>query len=150
MNVIFIIIWLLVVGFFHSLLELEIEGREIQGGWARFLPTKRIKNKMTMFLIHKEITLYHILTILLFISLFHGAFIFKKWSINDEIKLFGYLCFYFVWEDFCWFLCHPKFRLKNFRKGKIDWHTKWVFNFLPVSYVWGIIVGGILLYLGSI
>jgi hypothetical protein len=130
-------------------MELEIEGHGCSGGWARQLPTKRYYNKFIKLIINKEITTYHIFMLLLILSLFHGIFLIYKWTLKNELIILGLLLFYFILEDFCWFLFNKKIGIKKFKPGKISWHRRWFLNFIPVSYVIGGIIGTLLLILGG-
>jgi hypothetical protein len=141
-----IIFWILVLAFFQALQETQIEGK---AGWARHLPTFRISTFVTKIFLSKEITGYHIYMLLMFVTIFHGIFLFQEWSIKNELLIFGLLNWYFVIEDFLFFIVNPHYRFKNFRKGKISWHKRWIFNLIPVSYAWGMIIGTGLLLLGG-
>lgn len=140
-----IFVWMLILSFFHALQEREIEGK---AGWARHLPTFRINIFLTKLLIGKEITGYHIYMLLMFLVIFHGIFITIPFSIQKELFILGLMSYYWVIEDFLFFIVNPHYRFKNFRQGKISWHKRWIFKFIPVSYVWGIIIGTTLLLLG--
>lgn len=141
-------LFLIILAFLHSKLELEIEGTEEDGGWAKWLPCWRRSNWFTQLVLGKEMTGYHFQMILLGLLLLHSPFMFITWTIKLESLFFGYFCIYWVMEDFVYFLLHPKYRLKNFRKGKISWHKRF-WGFLPVSYWSGIILGIIFLILGK-
>jgi len=138
-------IWLIILAFFHSLQEIQIEGKN--GGWARHLPTFRINVFLTNILLGKGLSGYHLFMLLMFITIFHGIFLFEQWSWKLEALSFGLLSFYFVIEDFLWFVFNKHYGIKKFRKGKINWHKRWMLG-LPTSYWWGIIIGVLLVYLG--
>ena len=136
-----ILIWMLILAFFHARQEIEIEGK---AGWAGHLPTFRINVFFRKLLGGKALTGYHLYMIILFITIFHGAFLFIKWSWEMECKLIALLCWYFVVEDFLWFLSNKNYRWRKFWQQKIEWHKRW-FLHLPVSY-WGAIILGIILF----
>lgn len=142
-----LLLFTIIITFFHALEELEIEGRT-KHGWARNLPTKRFCNKFTLFLVGKELTMYHIYLVLRVFLFYHMTFIFSAWTIKKELNVLAFISFYFVLEDFLWFLLNPKFRLSQFKKKYISWHKRWAGNFIPVSYVYGILIGIILILLG--
>lgn len=144
-----IIIWLILSSILHSLMELEIEGHGCSGGWARQLPTKRYYNKFIKLFINKEITTYHIMMLFLIFCLFHGIFTLYPWTIKNELIVIGLLVYYFILEDFFWFLFNKKIGMKFFRPGKISWHRRWFLKIIPVSYVIGIVIGTLLLLLGG-
>jgi hypothetical protein len=143
-----IIISIILAALLESLEELEIEGRT-KHGWARGLPTRRINNVLIMVLIGKEITMYHVFMLLLSGLFFHSCFIFVKWNISTELFVLSALSFYFIIEDFFWFLLNPCYRIKNFKAGKISWHKRWLLG-IPLSYWTGLITSGLLLYLGNV
>jgi len=139
-----IIFWIIILALFQALQETQIEGK---AGWARHLPTFRINIFITKLLIGKEITGYHIYMLLMFITIFHGIFLFQEWSINKELITLGSLNIYFIIEDFLFFIVNPHYTLNHFKKEYISWHKRWFLK-IPVSYWWGIIIGTILLLLG--
>jgi hypothetical protein len=139
-------IWMLILAYLHAKQETEIEGK---AGWARHLPTFRINVFITKLLIGKEITGYHIYMLLMFLIIFHLPLLFIPFTWKNECIVMGLISVYWVIEDFLFFIVNPHFTLKNFCKSKICWHKRWcLWNLMPVSYIWGIIVGSILLILG--
>lgn len=142
------VIWLILIAILHSKMELEIEGHGLQGGWARNLPTKRRFNKLTHLLLNKEITDYHIYMLLLICAIFHGYFFTVSWTYKEELFILGLLTYYFILEDYFWFVFNKKIGIKKFHRGVISWHKDWLGKYIPISYVWGIIIGIILFYLG--
>ena len=138
-------IWMLILAYFHAKQETEIEGK---AGWARHLPTFRINIFITKFILAKEITGYHIFLLLMYITIFHGIYLFQPYALKTELIIFGLLNWYFVIEDFLFFVVNPHYGIKKFRKGYISWHKRWIFNFIPISYAVGIIIGTSLLLLG--
>lgn len=142
-----IFIWMIILAFFHSLQETQIEGKN---GWSRHLPTFRINIFLTKLLIGKDISGYHIFMLIMWFVIFHGIFLFQSWTLKTEYMIMGFFSCYWVIEDFLFFIVNPHYGIKSFRPNKIDWHRRWVFNIIPVSYVWGIILGVTLLYIGKI
>lgn len=139
-----LVIWMIFLAFFHAKQEIEIEGKN---GWARNLPTFRINNRLTRILIAKELTGYHIFMLLMFLLIFHLPLFFIRVSIQNECILLGLMSFYWVIEDFLFFIFNPHFGIKKFRKKYISWHKRFLFG-IPYSYYSGLIIGGILIYLG--
>jgi len=139
-----IFIWMIILALFHALNEVQIEGKN---GWARHLPTFRINVFFYKFLGGKPLTGYHLYMLLMFITIFHGIFLFQTWDIQTECSIFGYFSLYFVIEDFLFFVVNPHYKLKNFKKGKIEWHKRWFWG-CPWTYWWGMIIGTFLLLLG--
>jgi hypothetical protein len=140
-----ILIWIIILALFQALQECQIEGK---AGWARHLPTFRINIFITKFILAKEITGYHIFLLLMYITIFHGIYLFQPYALKTELIIFGLLNWYFVIEDFLFFVVNPHYGIKKFRKGYISWHKRWIFNFIPISYAVGIIIGTSLLLLG--
>ena len=141
-------IWMLLLAFFHAKQETEIEGK---AGWARHLPTFRINIFITKLLIGKEITGYHIYMLLMFLVIFHLPLFFIPFTWRNESTIMGLMSIYWVIEDFLFFIVNPHFRLKNFCKSKICWHKRWcLWDLIPVSYVYGVFIGILLLILGGL
>lgn len=139
-----LLIWQLgyfyLIGVFLALLEVEIEG---PNGWAKNLPTKRLKvwwyQKMG-----KEITGYHLILSVFLILFMHLPLVLEKrfnWEL--EILIITQYLFFVVYWDFLWFVFNPHFRLKNFKKGGVPWHASWLLG-LPTEY-WLAIFGGLFL-----
>jgi hypothetical protein len=141
-----IFIWMIILAFFHSFQETQIEGK---AGWARHLPTFRISTFITKLLINKEITGYHLFMLIMWIIIFHGIYLFFPFTLKTELIIFGLLNWYFIIEDFLFFIVNPHFGIKSFRPGKISWHRRWFLNFIPVSYIIGAVIGTLLLILGG-
>ena len=85
-----IIIWMLILAYFHAKQETEIEGK---AGWARHLPTFRINIFLTKLLLGKEITGYHIYMLLMFLVMFHLPYLFIPFTIKTELTIIGCMSF---------------------------------------------------------
>jgi hypothetical protein len=72
---------------------------------------------------------------------------FISWALKTEFTILGLFSFFWIAEDWFWFLENDYYGLRNFKKGRIFWHKRWLFG-LPVSYVYGMIIGIIFLLLG--
>jgi hypothetical protein len=143
-----IILYLLLVSVVHAKLEIMVEGDE-SGGWARKLPCWRFNVFITKLLIGKEISGYHFYLCLLFFLLFHNIFLFVPWTMNLEFFVLGSFFWYWVFEDFFWFVLNKHYGICKFRKGKILWHIRWFWG-LPVSYWISGILGTLFLILGGL
>lgn len=141
-----IIVWIFILAYLHAKQETEIEGKD---GWARHLPTFRINIFITKLLIGKEITGYHIYMLLMFLTIFHLPLIFICFSWQSELVILGFMSYYWILEDFLFFIVNPHFRLRKFKKRYISWHKRWIFNIMPDSYAYGILIGSALLYIAS-
>jgi hypothetical protein len=141
-----IIVFLILLAAIHAKLELQIEGKK--AGWALRLPCWRIDNRFTQFFLGKEITGYHYYLLIMFMFLFHSPYLFIEFTLKNELNILGLFCWYWIAEDWFWFLENSMYGLRNFKPGRIFWHRRWIW-FLPVSYIWGIIIGTILLFIGG-
>jgi len=139
-----ILMYLILLATIHAKMELMAEGK---GGWGLNFPCWRINNCITNILINKELTGYHFYMCLMFFLLFHSPFFFMTWTFKKELTTLGLFFWYWVIEDFLWFVESKHYGLRNFKKGRIYWHKRWKFG-LPISYWWSIIIGVILLILG--
>jgi len=139
-----IILYLLLLAAIHAKMELMSEGKM---GWGLRFPCWRINNALINFLIGKELTGYHFYMCILFLLLFNSPFLFIPFTIKKELLILGLYFWYWVWEDFFWFVESKQYGLRNFKKGRIYWHKRF-FLYLPVSYWSGIIIGTGLLILG--
>jgi hypothetical protein len=143
-----IILFILFLAALLAKLELQIEGKK--AGWALRLPCWKTENKCTNWLLgNKPLTGYHVWLLTTFFFIFHSPYLFISFDIKKELTLLGLFCWFWIAEDWFWFLENNFYGLRNFRPGRIFWHKRWVW-FLPVSYIWGIIIGTILLILGGI
>ena len=113
-------------------LEINIEGSE---GWAKNLPTWRIKNRLTrLFVGNQYFTGYHFwLIIVLLTFLQFPFFIGVHWGLSMELKIIGMFWLAVLMEDFFWFLLNPSFGIKKFNKKYAYWHLGWI-GFIPTIY----------------
>jgi len=142
---IIIILYLILLAAIHAKVELMIEGR--RGGWGLRFPCWVVNNKLTQLIIGKELTGYHFYLMIMFLLLFHSPFIFIEYSFKKELLILGVYFWYWVIEDFLWFIENDYYGLRNFKAGRIRWHKRWFLK-LPYSYWESMIVGSILLMLG--
>jgi hypothetical protein len=96
------ILYIIGLAALHAQVELMVEGQ--RGGWAMRLPCWRIDNKFIRFFLGKELTGYHFYLLFLFLFIFHGVFLFTDWTIQKESILLGFFNFYWILEDWFWFL----------------------------------------------
>jgi len=138
------IVYTIALAIIFALLEVQVEGKD---GWCRNLPTFRINVFFRKILGGKPLTGYHIYLILFLIIVFHAMLHENPFSLQKEFQIFGLLCWFFILEDFCWFIFNPHYQLKRFLKKDIEWHKRWIWK-LPSMYWWGGIIGTFLLILG--
>lgn len=133
MNVVLpLFIFSLLLAFLIAKLEINIEGKN---GWAKNLPTWRIKNKWTkIFMQEYPLTGYHLYLMLTVFSFLHFPFFFGTyWNLSNEFIILGLYSVIFLVEDFLWFVLNPHYGLKKFHKDHIEWHHPWIFN-IPIMY----------------
>src|SRR6185369_8078240 len=115
-------------------LEIQIEGEK---GWAGALPTWRINNKATSFILggaYHPLTGYHFFLGLFVITFFHFPFVLGlSWSGAIEFKIIAAFSLFWLIEDFLWFVFNPSFGISRFKPGEIPWHQRWIWR-LPFSY----------------
>ena len=133
-------LYLLLLAAVLAKLELQIEGNK--QGWAARLPCWKIENNFINWLLgNKPLTGYHLWLMITFFIVFHGYFLFIPWTLSKELYTLGYFSLFWVAEDWFWFLENSYYGLRNFKKGRVYWHKRWIFG-LPNSY-WGAILLGI-------
>ncbi len=104
-----------------ALMEIQIEGPH---GWASNLPTWRLKlNWYNRLFPGRPLTGYH-LWILIFLAIVaHLPFAFGlPWTTNGQLRAVAFILFFWVLEDFAWFVLNPHFGLRRFRPEHIAWH----------------------------
>lgn len=131
-----------------ALLEIAIEGDQ---GWAAALPTWKIENKWTRwFFSSRPLTGYHLyvhLFVLVFVHLPYGlGFLAPSWKV--EARIAAFLIFFWVMEDFLWFVLNPAFGIRRFTREHVWWHAPTWWWVMPRDY-WVFLPLGILLYLFS-
>ncbi len=126
-------LWSLLLAFFLAKLEINIEG---QSGWAKNLPTWRIKNKLTKFFLGETpLTGYHTWLFGMMFVLYHFPFVVGvDWSLQLELQFIAAFLFFSVTEDFLWFILNPNFGIKKFRKNYVPWHKIWI-GPIPRNYI---------------
>lgn len=125
--------WVAVLAFFFAHTEIQIEGA---AGWAANLPTWRIEHHwlLDLFWGGRPMTGYHA-WVFPFISLFfHFPFFFTgTWSLRHEARILACIVFFWLVEDFLWFLLNPAFGLQRFTPADIPWHKHWLLG-VPIDY----------------
>jgi hypothetical protein len=115
-------------------LEIQIEGKN---GWAGQLPTWRISNIVTSFVLgdaYHPLTGYHFYLGMLVAFFFHFPFVAGiPWTLAFELKLLAMFFLFWLVEDFLWFVFNPHYGFFRFTKSNVPWHSRWVFG-VPFSY----------------
>jgi hypothetical protein len=130
-----------------ALIEIQIEGKD---GWARNLPTWRVSHPLLNWLFpDRPLTGYHF-WILVFIAIVaHLPFALGlPWSIYAELRAIAFVLFFWVFEDFLWFVLNPHFGIRRFRPQYIAWHRRNWWWLAPRDY-WIALVLAIVLYVVS-
>jgi hypothetical protein len=138
----------LILAFAVAKLEIQIEGPD---GWAKNLPTWKIKNKLTEFFFAEQpLTGYHVWLVIVLLIAFHAGFaIGYPWSFSLELKIIGCFLAAIVFEDFFWFVLNPSFGIKKFNRIGAYWHKSWVGVF-PGFYIKYMTIAILLIVLSSI
>ena len=137
--------WIVLLSLFFAKVEIHIEG---DSGWAANLPTWRIEKHwlLDIFWGGRPMTGYHAWVFSFMALVFHlPIFIDGQWTLKLEVRMLGCLMFFWIFEDFLWFVLNPAFGLAKFRQSSIPWHKYWFF-FVPVDYVVFAIVGSSLIW----
>jgi hypothetical protein len=125
---------LLVAGLLFALIEIQIEGPH---GWAASLPTWKLQNRWTRLLLGvKPLTGYHLyaLTFILLAVHFPFAFGLAPFSWAAEARVLSFYTFFWIVEDFLWFVLNPAFGLSRFRPQYIWWHAPAWWGVMPRDY----------------
>jgi hypothetical protein len=125
---------LLAAGSVFALLEIQIEGDR---GWAAGLPTWRIENTWTRFLLGgRAVTGYHVYFHLLILILTHLPYAmgFIRFSWAAELRILSFVTLLWLVEDFLWFALHPHWGVRGFRRGRIPWHAPHWWWIMPRDY----------------
>jgi hypothetical protein len=130
-----------------ALLEIQIEGGE--GGWASNLPTWRIENRWTrLFFSSRPLTGYHLWVHAWVLVMAHLPFAlgFAAPTLRGEARIAAFLIFFWIAEDFLWFVFNPAFGVRRFTREHIWWHAPtwwwiaprdyWVFGPLGALLYW--------------
>lgn len=142
------LVFLIFISFVLAKLEINIEGKD---GWAKNLPTWKVKNKFTNFIYGDlPLTGYHFWLMAFILLFLHFPFLmFKAWTLSLELETLS--LFFLTWlvEDFLWFVLNPGYGLRKFNKKGIIWHHEW-FAKIPTSYYKFASVGIVLLLLSRL
>ena len=115
-------------------LEIQIEGG---AGGAANLPTWKVENRWTRaFFSSRPLTGYH-LYVHVFVLLFaHApyALAFARPSWAAEARIAAFLIFFWVAEDFLWFVMNPAFGVRRFRREHVWWHAPTWWWIMPRDY----------------
>jgi hypothetical protein len=132
-HLIFFIFLLLSAGFYSNI-EIQIEGNQ---GWAAGLPTWRIENRLTKFLLgSKPLTGYHLFFLLFIITIAHLPYGLQiaPFSLQNELRILSFIILFFIVEDFLWFVMNPAFGINKFKAENVWWHDRHWWWIMPREY----------------
>ncbi len=137
----------LLTSLLFALVEIQIEGPD---GWAARLPTWRVDNNWTRWLLgRKPLTGYHLYAAAFIAALLHFPYALSlvSFSWKTEFRILSFMVLFWIIEDFLWFVCNPHFGLQKFRPQFIWWHAPSWWWVVPRDYVLFTPVGLLLYYL---
>jgi hypothetical protein len=140
----FLMIWITLMGLFFAMTEIHIEG---PNGWATSLPTWRIEKHplLDIFWGGRAMTGYHAWFFSFIILVFHlPHVVYGCISLKTEARCIGSLMFFWIIEDFLWFILNPAFGLSRFSAEYAFWHKNWLFG-VPTDYLTFSLIGAMLL-----
>jgi hypothetical protein len=126
--------YLLALAAAFALLEIQIEG---DAGWAEKLPTWRVQNRLTRLLMGgRVLTGYHLWVHVSVFLLAHGAYALglAAPSPRAEARILAFLVFFWIAEDFLWFVLNPAFGVRRFRREHVRWHAPAWWGIMPREY----------------
>jgi hypothetical protein len=139
-----LLFWITLMALFFAMTEIQIEGPH---GWATSLPTWRIEKHplLDIFWGGRAMTGYHAWFFSFIILVFHlPHIIYGSISVRTEARCIGALMFFWIFEDFLWFVLNPAFGLGRFSPEIVFWHKNWLLG-VPTDYLTFSFLGGILL-----
>ncbi len=143
-HVILLLFWVLLLGIFFAKTEIQIEGAN---GWAASLPTWRIEKHLLLdiFWGGRAMTGYHAWVFSFMFLAFHLPLVVQgSFSWRMEARCIAALMFFWIAEDFLWFILNPAFGLVHFSQSYIPWHKRWMLG-VPTDYLTYMLLGGLLL-----
>lgn len=126
-----------------ALIEIQIEGPH---GWAARLPTWRLESSwLNRLFPGRPLTGYHLWILVFSCVMAHLPFAFgMPWTWRGELRAIAFVLFFWVLEDFFWFLLNPHFGLRRFRPQHISWHSRAWWWIAPRDYFIGLVLAAIL------
>lgn len=137
--------WIVLVAFFFAKLEIQIEG---SAGWAGNLPTWRVEQHwlLDIFWGGRALTGYHAWAFSFMALIFHlPLFLFGAFSWRLEARVLASLMYFWIIEDFLWFIFNPAYGIEKFQPQNVPWHKHWLW-IVPTDYVTFLAVGTMLFW----
>ena len=113
--------------------EIQIEGR---AGWAANLPTWRIEEHwlLDIFWGGRPMTGYHLWVFSFIGFVFHFPLFFAaQWSLPLEARIAACVMFFWILEDYLWFVINPAYGWRRFKREYVPWHKRWLLG-APIDY----------------
>jgi hypothetical protein len=143
-HLLILLIWITLMGLFFAMTEIQIEGPH---GWATSLPTWRIEKHplLDIFWGGRAMTGYHAWFFSFIILVFHLPHaMYGSFSLRMEARCLASLMFFWIIEDFLWFVLNPAFGLSRFSAEQVFWHKNW-FMGVPTDYLTFSLIGSLLM-----
>jgi hypothetical protein len=143
-RIVILLAWVVLLGYFFANTEIQIEGAH---GWATALPTWRIEKHplLDIFWGGRAMTGYHAwLFSFMFLAFHLPQTINGRLCWKTEARCIASLMFFWISEDFLWFVLNPAFGLSRFSPGHIPWHKHWLLG-VPTDYLTFMLIGMALL-----
>jgi hypothetical protein len=145
---ILLFLWVFILSLFFANVEIAIEG---PNGWAANLPTWRIEHHwlLDIFWGGRAMTGYHAWVFPFIAMTFHlPVFFSEHWDYRKELTLVSCILFFWISEDFLWFVFNPAYTIHKFAPESIAWHKHWIL-FAPTDYWVAAVVISLFLYLAN-
>jgi hypothetical protein len=129
----FYLAWVALMAFFFANAEVHIEGHS---GWAANLPTWRIEKHwlLDVFWGGRAMTGYHAWVFTFMALVFFAPLAFAgRWSRADALLALAGLVFFWIVEDWLWFVVNPGWGWVRFNSEQVTWHRHWLAG-LPTDY----------------
>lgn len=116
-----------------ALVEIQIEGRD---GWAAKLPTWKLSTRwLNRLFPGRPLTGYHFYVVIFIALVAHLPFALGlPWTRYGQLRALSFILFFWVAEDFLWFVLNPHFGLRRFRPQNIGWHRQSWWWLAPRDY----------------
>jgi hypothetical protein len=142
---VFLLLCVTLLAFLFANVEIQIEG---PNGWAGSLPTWRIERHWLLDVVFggRPLTGYHLSVFAFMALMFHmPSLMHWRISLKIEARTISCLAFFWILEDYFWFLLNPAFGLARLTPDHAPWHKKWLLG-LPSDYITFSIIAGMLYY----
>lgn len=123
----------LLLAWFFAQTEIQIEG---PAGWGKNLPTWRVENHwlLDLFWGGRAMTGYHAWVFPFIALFFHFPVCFvPRWTARHEARVLACIIWFWIAEDFLWFMLNPAFGWAKFAPQFATWHKHW-WGHAPIEY----------------